>query len=129
MRIEKKYYAFDETEFDNEADCIAYEDECYRNMGAVAAYDENLTFIERPTAEQWEESIMYMKILDGEKAERFVRWIKAWCGMDCDGLYGELKTDDVWAWNIEEGVWYKPLEEMAILQALVDRINKAVNGS
>ena len=129
MRVEKTYYAFDETEFDNEADCIAYEDECYRNMGAVAAFDEDLNYIEKPTAEQWEESIMHIEILDGIKAERFVRWIHGWCGMDCDGLYGELHEGDVWAWDNGNAVWYKPLEKLAELQALADRIKKAVDAS
>ena len=104
---------------------------CCRVQGscAVAAFDDNLHFIEKPTAEQWEESIMYMKILDGNKAERFVRWIHGWCSMDCDGLYGELHEGDVWAWDIYGSVWYKPLERLAKLQALADRINKAVGDS
>ena len=129
MRSETIYYAFDETEFDNEADCLAYENEYYQKMGSVAAYDESLTFIGRPTDEQWASDVMFMKILDGETATWFVRWIHGWCGMNIDGLGGELHTGDVWAWDDDEGMWYKPLEQLAELQALADRINEAVNAS
>lgn len=129
MRIEKTYFAFDDTEFDNEADCVAYEDECYQNMAAVAAYDWNLNFIEKPTEEQWLANIMYIKILDGRKAERFVRWLHEWGGMTCDGLYGDLRTGEVWMWDTDNATWIKPFDKLSEMQKVCDRISKAVNAS
>lgn len=129
MRTETTYFAFDETEFDTEEECLAYEAECYQNMSAVAAYDENLTFIERPTAEQWESDVIILKILDAEKAEQFLKWIQDWCSMNTDGLCGELREGDVWAWDDDEGEWFKPLEKYAELKAFAERISEAVNAS
>lgn len=127
MRIETKYFAFDEEEFDTEEECKAYEDNLMGNFKAVAFFDEDLKPITSANAEYINGYAMFMKILDAEKAEELFHWLYSYCGFDADGLSRNMKTGDIYAWDNDDGVWYKLAWRLTELQKTVDAIEKAVN--
>lgn len=103
MRTETTYYAFDETEFDNEQDCLAYEESLNRSMASVIFFNENRKRIVQPTCEDIECYAMYMKIVDADKAEEIFDWLPAYISFEKPK--GKLKNGTLYSYNCDNGGW------------------------
>ena len=75
MRIEVKYFADDETEFETEEECRAYEEATALNMGSVVWFDEDLNRMDSPGILDIESSAYGMYIIDEEKAVGLCNWL------------------------------------------------------
>lgn len=128
MKIVCTYIADDGEEFETESECREYEQSLVCANEGIAAFDKNLNYIATPTPSDWEENVWFMKILDGEQADRLMTWVYDQCGICMDGLPDHLTAGDVWAWTERNGgEWYKPLERYAELKRIADAIEKAVS--
>lgn len=84
MRIETKYFAWDEAEFDTEAECLAYEKKLDDLWGGVVLLDEEYRTPEAakiPPLEFAEGFAIYVKVLDAEKAGELINWIYEYNGI------------------------------------------------
>lgn len=83
MRVETKYFAFDETEFETEAECLAYEKKLEDLWDSVVLLDEEFRTYEDAKISPLEflaSFALYIKVLDAEKAGELINWIYEYCG-------------------------------------------------
>lgn len=128
MRIEIHYFAEDDTEFDTEEECKAYEQSLWDNFDSVVFFDDHFNIMnrERNSISGIADLAWYIEILDGEKAERLFKWLYSFAGMCTDGLT-DLVAGDIYAWDNTDSVWYSPKKKLREWQKIVDAIEKAVN--
>lgn len=127
MRIEVHYFAEDDTEFDTEEECKAYEQSLWDNFDSAIFFDENFNIMsrERNGISGVADCAMYMQIIDAKKAERLIMWLYSYAGMSVDGI-SDLVDGDIYAWDDDDGVWYSPKKKLREWQKTVDAIEKAV---
>lgn len=126
MRIEITYFADDDTEFDTEEECRAYEARQTEDFKSVLFFDEDLNQLTECNEDTFACAI-YMKILDGEKADRLMKWQWGYFGVCMDGLPSELHDGDIYAWDDITELWYNPVEKLEKYKAAMAAIEKAVN--
>lgn len=129
MRIETKYFAFDETEFDTEEECLAYETEQTALWDSVVLLDEEFHGPKPGIGmlEFAEGFAIYVKVLDAEKAGNLFNWVYEYSGTPMppvDMIYkgGVYKFDD----DAPED-WVDLTELFHETAKELDSINKAVN--
>ena len=125
MRVEITYYADDDTEFCTEEECIAYEAGLKKDFDSVIFLDDAFNYLDECSQTTFE-SVWYMKILDGEKATKLMKWQYGYYGVCMDGLPEELHAGDVYAWDNDCGEWYDPEILAKKYTAIVDAIREAV---
>ena len=125
MRVEITYYADDDTEFCTEEECIAYEAKLKSDFDSVLFFDDAFNHLDECSQSTFE-SAWYMKILDGEKADRLMKWQYGYYGVCFDGLPNKLHDGDIYAWDNITELWYNPVEKLEKYKAAVAAITKAV---
>ena len=128
MRTETKYFAFDETEFDTEAECLAYEKKLEGLWDGVVLLDEEFrTPNGIPSLEFAEGFAIYVKVLDAEKAGQLINWIYEYSGISMppvDMIYngGVYKYDE----DAPED-WVDLTERLREVTVEMESIKKAVS--
>lgn len=97
MTITKTYVAFDDTEFDNEDDCLAYEKAVMKSAEAVVFLDGTKQRITE--FGDYSCHSMYMLIKKAGEAEELFRWL--------DEYYGFEWPND----ELEDGAMYKWVDD------------------
>lgn len=128
MRVETTYFAFDETEFDNEADCLAYEEKLNGLWGGVVFLDEEFRR-PKPGADPVEfiqYNAIYVKVLDAMKAVELFQWLYGYEGLTmppADMIYagGVYKYD-----SDAPHDWVDLTERLREVTVEMDSIEKAV---
>lgn len=128
MRIETKYFAFDETEFNTEEECLTYEAKQNALWGSVVLLDEEFHG-PKPGIGMLEFAgcAIYVKVLDAEKAGKLINWLYEYSGTSMppvDMIYngGVYKYDE----NAPED-WVDLTELLHETAKELDCIKKAVN--
>lgn len=124
MRIETKYFADDDTEFESEEECRAYEQFQKDCMGAVAIFDDDMNYMDSPTLEEIESYAFYIFIRSGAKAESLFSWLKEQISFDDDGIKYPLVAGELYAFSADNGKWYDMDEQLASLAANVERMKR-----
>ena len=130
MRKEITYYAFDDTEFDTEEECLEYERQVNVNYSSVIFLNSKFEVIELSEIHEMdvlEDAVceaQYIKIIDAEKAKHLFDWIVSVVGMNTDGL--EEITDGMWLAYDDENAdaWYDPVACMKHYASIVDKLNE-----
>ena len=130
MRIETTYFAFDDTEFETEAECLAYEKKLDGMWDSVILLDEEFRTYEVAKIspmEFLESFALYIKVLDAEKAGELINWVYEQTGASMppvDMIYtgGVFKYDE----SVRED-WIDLTELFHETAKELDSINKAVN--
>ena len=126
MRIEVHYFADDDTEFDTEEECMAYEAKQMEDFKSVLFFDDAFNHLDIPSQNTFE-CAMYLKILNGERASRLMRWQWGYFGVNMDGLPESLQDGELYAWDNDYGEWYNPKAKLEKYRTVADAIEKAVN--
>lgn len=124
MRIETKYFADDDTEFETEEECRAYEQFQKDCMGAVAIFDDEMNYLDSPTLEQMESYAFYIYIRDGGKATSLFSWLGEQISFDDDGIKYPLVAGDLYAFNADNGKWNNMDEQLASLASNIERMKR-----
>jgi len=124
MRIETKYFADDDTEFETEEECCAYEQFQKDCMGAVAIFDDDMNYMDSPTLEEIESYAFYIFIRSGAKAESLFSWLKEQISFDDDGIKYPLVAGELYAFSADNGKWYDMDEQLASLAANIERMKR-----
>lgn len=130
MRKEITYYAFDDTEFDTEEECLEYERNVNVNYSSVIFLNSKFDVIELNEIHEMDVledavcEVQYIKIIDAEKAKHLFDWIVSFVGMNTDGL--EEITDGMWLAYDDENAdaWYDPVACMKYYANIVDKLNE-----
>ena len=80
MRTETIYYAFDDSEFDNEEECLAYEKEIKDRMNAAVFYDDEKAIVD--VEKDGTGNVYYIRIVDAKRALFLFAWLCDYCGFD-----------------------------------------------
>jgi len=75
MRVEIKYFADDDTEFDSKKECEAYEELLFTQFDSVQFFDNNCKPIPQGNLVGIESDAFFIRILDVEKATRLFDWL------------------------------------------------------
>ena len=126
MRIEIHYFADDDTEFDTEDECRAYEAGQQEDFKSVLFFDDAFNHLDKPSQTTFE-CAMYMKILNGDRASRLMRWQWGYYGVCMDGLPEALQDGEIYYWDNDYGAWFNPVAKMEKYRSIVESIEKAVN--
>lgn len=131
MRIECTYYADDGTEFDNEAECLAYEKNLNSLWDSVVLLDEKFrdyseTQFDLTMLEFAEQQAVYVKVLDVRKAKELFNWIYEQYGFSLppvDMLYGGciFKYDET-----AKEDWIDLTKQYREIATALERVEKAV---
>ena len=130
MRKEITYYAFDDTEFDTEEECLEYERNVKLRYEAVLLLDEHLRPIDLSSKRGLDDlgdainESYYIKILDAETAEKLFYWIRISVDMNMDGFPDKF-ADGMWlAYDDDNGVWFDPVACMEHYARIVSKLNE-----
>ena len=131
MRTETTYIAFDNTEFDNEEECLEYERKVTVNYSSVIFLNSKFDVIELSEIHDidvLEDAVceaQYIKIVDVEKAKHLFDWIGSVVGMNTDGFPEEFKNGMWLAYDDEiADAWYDPVACMKYYANIVDKLNE-----
>lgn len=130
MRIETTYFAFDDTEFDTEEECIAYETEQNALWDSVVLLDEEFHG-PKPGIGMLEFAVgfaIYVKVIDVEKYGKLFNWVYEYSGTSMppvDTIYtgGVFKYDE----SVREN-WIDLTERLREITMEMAEIEKVVSG-
>lgn len=124
MRIETKYFADDDTEFETEEECREYEQFRKDCMESIAIFGDDMGYIESPTLEQVESYAFYIYIKDVQKAVALFSWLREQISFDAEGITYPLVTGTLYAFDAETGKWYDMDARMKFLAANIERMKR-----
>lgn len=130
MRIETKYFAWDESEFDTEEECLAYEKGLEDMWSGVVLIDEEYRTqvdAQMPAHDFLEGFALYIKVLDVEKAKEMINWVTEYSGVSVppvDMIYenGLFKFDED-----AQDEWVDLYERLREVTLEVESVEKKVN--
>ena len=125
MRKETTYYAFDDTEFFDENECIAYEKHISDLFYSVDIFDSAFKRIGTTEVNWFDEhnvleDAYYVVIKDVEKAKEFLRWASENYGYNLpdDGMVSGF---DIIYYDEDDGEWVNLTKRY---NELCDKLNK-----
>ena len=127
MRVEKTYYAFDETEFDDEGSCIAYENRVLALWDSVDTFDSEFNLGEKGSETALEDAY-YIVVKDEENAKSFIQWVNSVYGFnfpDEDIVEG----NGIIYFDEDRSAWVNLTKHYEELGEKLASIRKAVGGS
>ena len=122
MRTEIHYFADDETEFDTEEECRAYEEEFKDLLSSVQFFDEN--FIQIRTVEDIEMNVVFMYIKDFLKAYDLFNRLCSWISFEVPYNVPYYNGDILWM--NDTGEWINVGREINRLTAIRDTVLSGV---
>ena len=126
MRSETTYYANDETEFDSEEECLAYEAALKNASKSVHFFDEHQARMSNATPEDVCNYSIYAKIIDAELAKKHFKWLYEFVGMTVPKI--ELHNGDVIKWDGESDDWVNLSDHVKRLQTELRNIQEEICG-
>ena len=123
MRSETTYYAFDDTEFYSEEECLAYEEKIKNSLLGVSFFDEktNPVIIDSPENAERFGDTMYFLVTEEDAAQDYLNWIKDYTGMDVPEETKWCKGD-VWFYDDDNYEWINATATINRLQNIVNMI-------
>lgn len=128
MRTEITYYAFDDTEFSSEEECLAYEGKIKKNMGGVRFFNEHFVPILidcLDAAEKFGDAI-YILVTDASKAYGFMNWLTDYTGIDAPQPT-HWRDNDVWYYDEDLYEWVNLTERVEMLSGLLKEFKEKAN--
>ena len=119
MRIEKTYYAFDETEFDDEESCLAYERETRANLGAAKFFDDDRKPVD--VAKDGTGDVYFIRIKDKEKAPELFSWLCKYYGFEYPT--DEYENEDLFVYDCDHDEWVNLNEQLRWTQKMLAEFN------
>lgn len=124
MRKETKFYAFDDTEFDSEDECLVYEKRAKSFLCGARFFDEEckelVVDLDNPEPLEY---AFFAHILDASAAASLFSWLKEYTGMDIPN--GEFHDNDLWYYDDDRYEWVNATEMMKKLTEIVKKISAA----
>lgn len=120
MRVEKTYYAFDETEFNDEESCLAYEQEVRAKLGAAKFFDDERKPVD--AVKEGTGSVYFVRIEDKDKAPEFFSWLCQYCGFDYP--VGDYENGDIFVYDCDHEDWVNLNEQLRWTQKMIAEFNK-----
>lgn len=119
MRVEIKYFADDDTEFDSKKECEAYERELFTQFDAVQFFDENCKTIPKGNLAKIESDAFFIRIFDVEKATKLFDWLYRQISFN----YPECAYDkgDILHFN-DQGNWENLTKEWECISEYIRRV-------
>jgi hypothetical protein len=122
MRAETKYYAYDDTEFESEDECLLYEKRLRGSLCGARFFDvegREITF--DPDNPEEIDDAMYCHIVDDKVAPALFNWLRDYADLPD----GELKNNDLWWFDTLYLEWVNVTEELKVLTGVVKKIEDA----
>lgn len=120
MRTETTYYAIDETEFDNEQDCLDYERGLTKLSGSVQWFTEDRALMKELDFQDIESIAMYFRVVDAEAAAEFFDWLPGMISFDKPEC--KLENGQVFAYNPDSGEWDDMRELIRRISSVIEEI-------
>lgn len=120
MRTETTYYAFDETEFDNEQDCLDYERGLTKLSGSVQWFTEDRALMKETDLQDVESIAMYFRVVDADAAAEFFDWLPTMISFDKPEC--KLENGQVFAYDTDTGGWDDMRELIRRISSVIEEI-------
>lgn len=124
MRIEITYYAIDDTEFDDKAECEAYEKSLESRFDSVQFFDDECKPIPN-TFDRIESDSFYIRILKADVAQALFGWLHFQCSFEepcCS-----YNDGDILHWDMVMDGWENLTQKRDEINIALERIEKAVS--
>ena len=102
MRSETTYYAFDDTEFYSEEECLAYEKSVSEKRTAAEFYDDEMNLVD--VQKDGTGDAYYIRIINAEKAPGLFRWLNDQFGME-HPEDGDYEDGDLYVYDCDHDEW------------------------
>lgn len=102
MRSETTYYAFDDTEFYSEEECLAYEKSVSEQMTAAEFYDGEMNLVD--VQKDGTGDAYYIRIINAKKAPALFRWLNDQFGME-HPEDGDYEDGDLYVYDCDHDEW------------------------
>ena len=103
MRIETTYYAFDDTEFDNAEECLAYEEPIKQLLDSCVFLNSDKEEITKDNLEDVQGNCFYIYV-KSEKANELFPWMYDTYGFEYPS--NEVEADDIFMWDERRDEWF-----------------------
>ena len=112
MRSETTYYAFDDTEFYSEEECLAYEKSVSEQMTAAEFYDDEMNLVD--VQKDGTGNVYYIRIINAEKAPGLFSWLNDQYGFDYP--QGEFEDGDVFSYYARNDEWINLINQKKLIE-------------
>ena len=112
MRSETTYYAFDDTEFYSEEECLAYEKSVSEQMTAAEFYDDEMNLVD--VQKDGTGNVYYIRIINAEKAPGLFSWLYDQYGFDYPR--GEFEDGDVFSYYARNDEWINLINQKKLIE-------------
>jgi len=102
MRVECTYIAIDETEFDTEAECLAYEQGLKDRLKAAVFYDDERKVVD--AEKDGTGDAYYIRIVDAKEAPFLFEWLSHYVGFDYPAD-DDYKDGDLFVYDCDHDEW------------------------
>lgn len=112
MRSETTYYAFDDTEFFSEEECLAYEKYVSEHMTAAEFYDDEMNLVD--AQKDGTGDAYYIRIINAEKAPGLFSWLNDQYGFEYP--QGEFEDGDVFSYDTRCDEWINLINQKKLIE-------------
>ena len=117
------YEAYDGTRFDDEEDCVRYEEKRF-DWGSFRAFDEDMDELKYSeiSAENIADRAQHLVIVRAKEALDVFKYYREMYG----AMFPRVISDgDVFVYNWDEERWYRPADVIAKESAILNRVMEA----
>ena len=125
MRVESTYYAFDDTEFYTEEECLNYEKMIRTKLDAIVFFDSNRKRMDSENPYEIATDAIYAYIVRKEDADDLIEWLANTSGYTIDGMEG-ISNGDIFKYDSDDDEWHNMKRTIADLTVELEEIEKVV---
>lgn len=123
------YEADDGKRFEDEEECVKYEERIIYDSRSVVMLDQDLNVlrVEDLGIEEWACRAMYIRIVNALSARKLFDYIISYYGVVLPENKGILWNEDIWAYNTDYDGWYNLTDKAKRIKELYERaVDRAI---
>lgn len=120
MEIRYTYIAEDGSEFDDEDECVAYEEGANKNLDSVVFFNDGFDILN--SLQDIDYYTQFMLVVNPKRAKDLFDWLYGYCGMEKPTC--ELHEGDALFWDDEYGNWDSCKHRIEECQSLMKTLEK-----
>lgn len=121
MRVECTYIAFDETEFSDKEECLAYEKAVREQRKAAVFYDDERKVVD--VEKDGTGDVYYIRIVDAKQAPFLFEWLCNYVGFDYP-KDEDYEDGDLFVYDCDHDEWFNLTAQKKFIEKVEQMFKK-----